>query len=226
MIARSVSPNVETALELIDALKPGECRTVEGVSWDEYEELLAELGEGCGVRVAFTEGTLELMAPLYRHEKHKDAVLLMVGVLTQELGLDMQSAGSTTLRLKGLQRGAEPDTCFYVQNAGKLLGREEIDLRRDPPPDIVFEVDVTSQSTSKMKTYARMGVPEFWRYDGREFYIYELSGGRYAARENSPTFPFVRADDLRAFLERGRTEGQAALLRSFRAWVLEKIASG
>lgn len=218
-----LSPKVETALKLIDAMEDGECQVIHDVSWEEYEELLAELGAGYAVRIAYTEGELELMSPLYRHEKYKDLINSMVRILTMEMGLEMESAGSTTLKLNRVRRGAEPDTCFYIQNAAHLLGRDQLDLRFDPPPDIVFEVDITSKSTSKMKTYARFGVPELWRYDGKTFHIYELIGTDYYERENSFTFPFLRSNDLKAFLERSKIMGQNTLLAEFEAWVKERL---
>jgi Uma2 family endonuclease len=218
-----ISPNVEAALHLIDTMDYGECQVLHNVSWDEYEELLTELGPGYAVRIAYTEGELELMAPLYRHERPKDLVLLMVSVLTQELGWEMESAGSTTLKRKDMKRGAEPDTCFYIQNAAQIIGRDSIDLRFDPPPDIVFEVDVTSKSKSKQTTYAKFGVPELWRYDSSGFHLFSLSGGRYVERDASVTFPFVRGRDLEEFIERGKMTGQNATLAAFREWVQAKL---
>lgn len=218
-----ISPNVEAVLRLIDTMDEGECRVLHNVGWEEYEELLAELGDGYAVRIAYTEGDLELMAPLYRHEKPKDLVLLMVTVLAEELGEEMESAGSTTLRRKDLKRGAEPDTCFYIQNAAQMIGRETIDLRVDPPPDIVFEVDITSKSTSKQATYAKFGVPEFWRYDTNGFHIFTLSAQQYEKRENSLTFPFVRCRDFEDFIERGKMTGKIATLAAWREWVKERL---
>jgi Uma2 family endonuclease len=178
------------------------------------------------VRIAYAEGELEIMSPLYRHEKYKDLLNAMVRILTMAQGLAMESAGSTTLKLKQTRRGAEPDTCFYIQNAEQMIGRETIDLQFDPPPDIVFEVGVTSKSTSKMKTYAQFGVPELWRYDGTTFRIYELIGADYSTRETSLTFPFLHASDLQALLERSKLIGQNALLAEFEQWVQERLQDG
>jgi Uma2 family endonuclease len=220
-----ISPNVEAALRLIDEMDDGECQVLHNVSWDEYEELLAELGPGYAVRIAYTEGALELMSPLYRHEVYKDILTMMVRILGKATRQRVQSAGSLTLKRKNLRRGAEPDTCFYLQSAGQILGQDDIDLRYDPPPDLVVEVDVTSKSTSKLKTYARFGVPEFWRYDGKRFQICALVGQEYEDRESSVAFPFVRGADLIPFLKQGLNEGQDEAIDSFEAWVKERIAS-
>jgi len=213
------TPQVASILALIDSLEPGERRLLHEVSWEDYEQLLEELGEGYAVRVSYAEGTLEIMAPLYRHEHAKDSITALARVLTKALGLKLESAGSTTLKRKRLRRGAEPDTCFYIQHAAQVIGKQTIDLRVDPPPDIVVEVDVTHPSYSKLKTYARFGVPEFWRYDGKRFEIFALVSGGYVARETSVTFPFVRSSDLMIFLEQSQTEGQDAALQSFEAWL-------
>jgi Uma2 family endonuclease len=218
-----ISPNVEAALRLIDEMDDGECRVLHNVSWDEYEELLAELGPGYAVRIAYTEGELEFMSPLYRHEVYKDVLTMMVRILGKATKQRVQSAGSLTLKRKSLRRGAEPDTCFYLQSAAQILGQQDIDLRYDPPPDLVVEVDVTSKSTSKMKTYARFGVPEFWRFDGKRFQICALVGQAYQEREASVAFPFVRGTDLIPFLKPGLKEGQDEAIDSFEAWVQAKL---
>jgi Uma2 family endonuclease len=96
-----ISPTVANALQVIETLEEGECKTLHDVSWEEYEELLAELGDWSAKRIAYTEGELEIMAPLYRHEKPKDLVLLMVAVLAEELGgkwsrlVRLRSSGKT-----------------------------------------------------------------------------------------------------------------------------------
>jgi len=36
-----------------------------------------------------------------------------------------------------------------------------------PPPDLVVEVAITHTDIDKRSLYAAMGVPEFWRYDGK-----------------------------------------------------------
>ena len=46
---------------------------------------------------------------------------------------------------------------------GAVRGLKRIDLRRDPPPDLVIEVDVTHSSVPRMPIYAALGVPEVWR---------------------------------------------------------------
>ena len=219
-----ISPNVEAALRLIDEMDDGECQVLHNVSWDEYEELLAELGAGYAVRIAYTEGELEIMSPLFTHEGYKEVLTAMVRILGKACQQRVQAAGSLTLKRKSARRGAEPDTCFYLQSANQIRGQRDIDISVDPPPDLVVEIDVTSKSTSKMGTYARFGVPELWRYDGKQFRRYELVGTRYMERDFSLSLPFVQRTALVPFLEQSFDEGQDEALESFAAWVKAKLS--
>ncbi len=222
MTTRAVSPNVESALRIISLLESGERRLVHDMRWDEYEQLLEELGDDYVVRISYAEGVLELMGPLYRHEKYKDFILRAVAILTKAFGLKLESGGSTTLKHKDLKRGAEPDTCFYIQHAAQMIGKETIDLKTDPPPDIVVEIDITSPPYGKLDIYAHLGVPEIWRYDGKAFRIFELSGGCYIERDKSVTFPSLSGRDMQSFIEQCDSEGQDAALDSVQDWVTKQ----
>ena len=58
-------------------------------------------------------------------------------ILSDELNLEVLSYGSTTLKVKATGKGAEGDDCFYIQHATDLANKEDIDITRDPPPDLV-----------------------------------------------------------------------------------------
>jgi hypothetical protein len=45
----------------------------------------------------------------------------------------MRSFGSTTFRREDLDRGFEPDGCFYIQNVGRIRGKKELDLVQNQP---------------------------------------------------------------------------------------------
>src|SRR5438876_11238353 len=80
--------------------------------------------------------------------------------------IPLEKCGSATWRRQRIQRGVDPDTCFYVANAERIAGKRKIDLESDPPPDIAVEMDITNESLGKFPIYAGLGVPEIWRYDG------------------------------------------------------------
>ncbi len=211
---------------IVETLTDGEVRRLPNIAWEDYLALLELRGDRGGARISFADGVLEFMAPLYVHEKKKEFILLLVSALADELGLDCESAGSTTLKRPDLKRGAEPDTCFYVQNSAQILGKETIELPEDPPPDIVFEVDVTSASTSKTETYALMGVPELWRLDRAGLTFFVLNEGHYDVAEASRAFPMLRPETVVGFLEMSRAEGRTRALRAFREWVRGNVGGG
>ena len=127
---------------------------LQGVSWGDYEQLLDDLMARPGVRVTYDQGKLEIMSPLPEHEEYKEFMARMVYALCEELDLNVEPRGSFTLKKQQDMKGAEPDTCFYVANADRIIGKRKIDLTLDPPPDIVVEIDTTNESLSKFPIYS------------------------------------------------------------------------
>src|SRR5262249_24092277 len=144
-----------------------------------------------------------------------------VWVLTDVLQLPIIPGGSTTLRRKLKRRGAEPDDCFWIANANRMQDRLELNLRRDPPPDLAIEVDVTSSSLNRMAIYAALRVPELWRLEGDvlQFFILQANG-KYKESGRSKAFPQVAPGDLMRFTARAPRESNLnRILRDFRKWV-------
>lgn len=209
-------------LAAIAHLPAGAALRMDDVTWEEYEQLLADLGESYAVRIFYDQGRMEIVAPTSIHERPKGIVNSLVRVLRDELDIDVESFGSTTFREKIKAKGAEPDECFYVQNASFVIGKEEeIDLRTDPPPDIVLEVDRTSASLNKFHIYSALGVPEIWRVKGHSLQIHLLAENDYEQSPTSRAFPFLSAQTLSEFLAKGFVEGERKTSRAFRDWVRE-----
>ena len=202
-----------------------EQRTVlHNISWQTFEALLKETGEDRGSRFAYDCGTLEIMTPLFAHENPKSNLGNFIIALAEELEIEIKSAGSTTLKRKIENRGIEPDNCYYIQNEPAVRGRQELDLETDPPPDLAIEIDISSSSVNKFGIYSALGVPELWRYNGRVLKFYQLTEGQYVDCEFSIAFPIVSVTEMSRFIEQSKTTGEIALLKSFRAWVIDKIA--
>jgi len=206
-------------LDAIAHLPVGGTLILNDVPWDEYEQLLADLGDSAGVRVSYDQGRLEIMSPSSKHEKFALLITLLMWTAAEEIDVVIEGLGTTTYKQEWLAKGVEPDGCFYVSNAEAIIGKERIDLRIDPPPDIVVEIDVSYESTRKLAIYAGMGVPEVWRYDGKRAHIYQLIGQDYLAVNASLVLPVFTTDVLSRFLEQGKTEGQTATKRAFRDWL-------
>jgi Uma2 family endonuclease len=205
-------------MDAIEHLPVGATLRLSSVSWEEYEALLEDLVLWPGMRVTYDNGSVEIMSPSPEHEDYKEFVLRLAQVISDESGITLETRGATTFRQKRKAKGAEPDTCFYVQNAARIIGKRTIDLEVDPPPDVVVEIDTTNESLSKFNIYAAFGVPEIWRYDGKQVYIYQRAAQAYAETSASLAFPSLTSVALTEFLEQSKTEGQTAALATFRQW--------
>jgi Uma2 family endonuclease len=193
------------------------------VAWDRYEQILTALGE-CHVRLTYDRGTLELMAPLYNHEWLKRRLMVLIFALGKELNIPVQGAGSTTLRRQDVQRGLEPDEGFYIRHAPQMTGMRELDLTRDPPPDLAVEIDWTGSSVDRMGIYAALGVPEVWRYEGGAIAVHELTPeGRYALRQQSLSFPDLPLAEVMPLFEESQLLNEIDALDHFRAWVRRRL---
>ena len=205
---------------------PAEQRTVlPNISWETLEALLIETGEDRGWRFAYDGSTLELMTPLFEHENPKIQFDRLILVIAEELEVEIKSAGSTTLKRQIANRGIEPDNCYYIQNELAVRGKQKLNLETEPPPDLAIEIDITSSSVNKFDIYSALGVTELWRYDGRNLKFYQLTEGKYIECEFSIAFPLVSVTEISNFIEQSKIMGEIALLKSFRAWVKDKIAS-
>jgi Uma2 family endonuclease len=194
------------------------------VSWQTFEQLLKELGDKRATRLAYNEGLLEIMSPLGPHENSNRFIESLIGAIADELNLNLKRFGSLTLKREKKLKGAEPDSCYYIQNEPLVRSKQEIDLDNDPPPDLVLEIDITSGSLDKRPIYAAVGVPELWRYDGKklEVFVLQPSKGNYQPANQSPTFPWMPLDVIPRFIRQSLVDGETATLRTFRAWVREQ----
>ncbi|MBD1809286.1 Uma2 family endonuclease [Microcoleus sp. FACHB-SPT15] len=209
---------------MVTTLTQAEQRTVlRNISWQTFETLLKETGEDRASRFAYDCGTLEIMTPLYEHENPKIQFDRLIFALVEELEIEIKSAGSTTLMRKLTNRGIEPDNCYYIQNEPAVRGRQELDLETDPPPDLAIEIDITSSSVNKFGIYSALGIPELWRYEGRVLKFYQLAEEQYVECEFSLAFSLVSVAEMSRFIEQSKISGEIALLKSFRAWVRDKI---
>jgi Uma2 family endonuclease len=204
------------------------CLRLSGVDWRTYSRLLHAFAERPAVRLTYDRGELEIMSPLLEHDDDGAILGLMVHVLTDELGLSLHHGGSVTLRRRRRQRGLEPDRCFWIANAARIAGLRRLDLRRDPPPDLAIEVDVSRSSLNRMGIYAALGVPEVWRLDGDVLTFHVLDAtGAYVVAPTSRSIPLVTPGDLVGFLQQARQAAdQNVVMRQLRAWVQQRAASG
>lgn len=193
------------------------------VSWEEYEMFLEDFAERAGWRLAYDGGKLEIMPPLMEHETPAVSIDMFVWAYGEFFDLTVEGAGSTTFRRELKKKGVEPDACFYIQSADKVIGKVGLlDPKNYPMPDVAVEVDITHGSLDKFPIYAALGVPELWLYDGENLSFYELRDEKYHQISNSRALPGLSAEKLAEFLKLSKNEGQTPALKSFRQWLREQ----
>lgn len=205
--------------EILDHLPAASTLTLRNVTWEDYEALLESLSEPSGFRVSYDDGTLQIVTLSTEHESYCRLLEKLVDRLSAKLRVRVLSFGSSTMKKKERSKGAEPDACFYVQTAAAIGNRIHIDFATDPPPDIVVEIDVAHDSVAKFRSYAALGVPELWRYDGETFFIYRLERGKYLPVESSLALPRLTTSVLTRFLNLSREKDQYDVLLAFEEWL-------
>lgn len=146
---------------------------LEGVSWDEYESLLEQTRER-RLRFTFDNERLEITTRECQREWLASLIGSMIDLTAIVLGIAFQSGGSTRMKQKSKKRGLEPDRCYWFHHEKLMRGKKRYDIKVDPPPELVLEIDVTRSAIKRMPIYAAMRVPEVWRFKGELLKAYIL----------------------------------------------------
>jgi Uma2 family endonuclease len=207
---------------MLRLVQPGQPLVFHGVSWATLEELVASNRR---LRLAYDGGVLELMPPGSFHEICKTWFNLLLSVLVLELGVRLKCCGSTMMKRADVSQGVEPDTCYYLANGPRVRDWRALDLTLDPPPDLAIEIDITSSSLNRLAIYARLRVPEVWRYDGEHLFVHRLTAqGDYETRPDSAVLPFLPMQELVPLLERGVVlPDDYEVLSQLRVWVQTRL---
>lgn len=195
------------------------------ISWNEYAAIRKRL-EHRRLRMTYDRGILEITSPSLKRERVAYLLGRLIDAWTEERGLEVQGCRTTTLERRDLQRSLQPDNSYYIEYELQVRDRDELDLKIDPPPDLVIEVDVSSSSLDRLPVYAAIGVPEVWRWRNEQIQVYRLAGDNYQPSDASQTlvgFPVNEAADL---LRERLASGENALVRKFRNLISTKPADG
>ena len=79
-------------LDAVAHLPPGGRLTFYEIDWEEYEQLLDQLGEESHFRISYDRGRLEIISPSAKHEKYKNLLHDLVLILSDEL--DQESSAT------------------------------------------------------------------------------------------------------------------------------------
>jgi Uma2 family endonuclease len=212
---------MQVALEKI-VVKPGQQLLLQDISWSDFEEILADLGEQRGSRISYSNGALEIMVPLPEHEKHKEIIGDLIKILLDHLEVDFESLASTTFKSESMNQALEADACFYIQNHQAVIGKDRLDLMIDPPPDLAIEIDITNRT--QFDNYLLLKVPELWRYSTKGLQIYLLQKQQYVESTTSPNFPNIPILELiERYTKQAQVAGRSKAIRAFKQWIQENL---
>ncbi len=202
---------------------PGQQVILYNVSWETYERLLREHDGNSSTHFSYDQGKLEIIVLSAKHERKSRVLSHLVSILAEELEMDIVAFGSTTFQRPDLQKGFEPDGCFYVTNEAEMRNKLEIDLTVDPAPDLIIEIDITSPSLNKFPIFAALGIQEIWRYDGETVRIWCLAASSYQEAMQSSLFPLATGATLTEFLEIEPGMRRTEWLRRVRTWIRSQM---
>lgn len=162
-------------------------------TWQEYQILCDRRGDGSIPRMKYRSGEVLLMSPLPKHGRDAHLIAAIITTLLDSQEREYDAFTPITMQLPE-ESGIEPDYCFYIDHWQAVSGKERIDWRNDPPPDLVLEIDVTSYSD--VRDYLPYRVPEVWLFRQQQLLIYQLQGDEYGVNFQSQYFPEVSLPDL------------------------------
>jgi len=211
--------------ERIERLAPSEGIVLKDVPWALYEAL-RDVEENWHIKMTYDDGALELMSPSNKHESIKKRIGRLIETMTAELHIPVRPLGSTTWKADRSEKkgGLEADECCYILNERFVRECEEIDLALAPPPDLAVEAEVSRRAVPKEPIYARLGVPEVWRCDGKSLRSFQLIAGEYVENEMSLNLPFLRVADLMPFVKWRPGAGGSEWIQEFQTWARSNFA--
>ncbi len=194
------------------------------IDWKTYVAM-SDLLMDRPIRFNYDRGDLEISTLATAHWRARHLLGRLFSTLTQELDIDIAGFGSMTFRKEDLDRGMEPDQCFWIQHEPQIRGRTDIDLESDPPPDLVIEVEISRSIIPRLPILAALKVREVWRWDGQTLRVMLLNvAGQYVAASASQALPFVPLAEVARFMKLDPAESETKHMNAFRAWVREQAA--
>ncbi|MEO0947726.1 MAG: Uma2 family endonuclease [Cyanobacteria bacterium J06641_5] len=160
-------------------------------TWEEYRALCQQRGDRAIPRIKFRRGEVLLMSPMPKHGRDISLAADIIKVLLDRAGKEYDAFTPVTMELPQ-ESGIEPDHCFYIDRWQAISGKERIDWRSDPPPDLVLEVDITSYSD--VADYLPYRVPEVWLLRQGQLRVHRLQGDKYVEGSQRQYFPSIELE--------------------------------
>lgn len=149
---------------------------LQGVNWQQFKAIEANLENVRDVRLSYLQGVLEILSPIGdEHETVKSTLSVLLEAYLRYKRIRHYRRGGFTLEMPGHASGF-PDESYSIDT-------------RKPFPDLVIEVIVTSGSIDRRELFRSFTIPELWFWQAGELRVFCLRSGRYEETARSQFFP-------------------------------------
>lgn len=173
--------------QLVQPPKPRQARVVHNLTWEQLEEIDRSLEDFPGVRLAYLDGTLEIMPISPEHEDFKSTIARLLETYLDEADIRFYRRGGPSYGNQELGARNEPDESYNLDS-------------RKPFPDLVIEVVISSGGVNKLEGYRRMGVNEVWFWEDGILQINHLREAGYEQTDRSELLPGLPLDLFRRYI--------------------------
>jgi Uma2 family endonuclease len=136
-----------------------------GITWQQFKLIQAGFADAPGIRLFYSDHTIEILMPGRTHELFKSVIGMLVELFCLERGIEFEPMGSMTQEREGeVSVEADESYCFGTSK---------------PIPDLAIEVILTSGNPNKLERYRVLGIPEVWFWQDGVFRLYRLRDLQY-----------------------------------------------
>ena len=146
----------------------GDVKTIQtNRTWRQFTSLKQGFENTRGVRLAYYNGTIEILMLGLNHELFKSIIGFLIETFLFHQRIEFTPTGSATQEKDGIV-SAEADESYEIQGF-----------------KLAIEVDFTHGSVSKLERYAILGTDEVWIWEDGILDIYWLDGAGYRKADRS-----------------------------------------
>jgi Putative restriction endonuclease len=135
----------------------GDVRTIQrGKTWVQFEHLQKGFENTRGIKLAYYNGTIEILMPSAAHELFKKIIAILIEVFLLDRQIEFEPTGSMTQKQEGAA-AVEADESYQIHGS-----------------KLCIEVNFTSGDESKLECYQVLGVDEVWFWNDGILAVYHL----------------------------------------------------
>ena len=129
-------------------------------TWEKFKVMQQASADSPGVRLAFYDGTIEVLMPGQAHEFFKSLIGYLIETFFYDKGIQFKPTGSMTQE-KEEEASAQADESYCIGES-------------KPIADLTIEVVFSSGGEGKLARYRALGVSEVWFWQDGLFTLHHL----------------------------------------------------